>query len=33
MVLHFKYWLTTESSETTAHFNDIFDTDNQIYVP
>jgi hypothetical protein len=32
-VLHFKRCLTTECSETTAHFNGNFDTDNQIYVP
>jgi hypothetical protein len=32
-VLHFNRCLTTEYSETTAHFNDNFDTDNQIYVP
>jgi hypothetical protein len=32
-VLHFKCCLTTEYSEKTAHFNGIFDTDNQIYVP
>jgi hypothetical protein len=25
--------LTTEYSETTAHFNSNLDTDNQIYVP
>jgi hypothetical protein len=25
--------LTTEYSETTAHFNGNFDTDNQFYVP
>jgi hypothetical protein len=25
--------LTTEYSETIAHFNGNFDTDNQIYVP
>jgi hypothetical protein len=28
-----KLCLTTEYSETTAHFNGNFDTDNQIYVP
>jgi hypothetical protein len=32
-VLHFNRCLTTEYSETTAHFNGNFDTDNQIYVP
>jgi hypothetical protein len=32
-VLHFNHCLTTEYSETTAHFNGNFDTDNQIYVP
>jgi hypothetical protein len=32
-VLHFNRCLTTEYSETTAHFNGYFDTDNQIYVP
>jgi hypothetical protein len=32
-VLHFNCFLTTEYSETTAHFNGNFDTDNQIYVP
>jgi hypothetical protein len=32
-VLHFNRCLTTEYSETTAHFNGKFDTDNQIYVP
>jgi hypothetical protein len=31
-VLHFNYCLTTEYSETTAHLNGNFDTDNQIYV-
>jgi hypothetical protein len=31
--LHFNRCLTTEYSETTAHFNGNFDTDNQIYVP
>jgi hypothetical protein len=31
-VLHFNRCLTTECSETTAHFNGNFDTDNQIYV-
>jgi hypothetical protein len=30
-VLHFNHCLTTEYSETTAHFNSNFDTDNQIY--
>jgi hypothetical protein len=32
-VLHFNCCLTTEYSETTAHFNGNFDTDNQIYIP
>jgi hypothetical protein len=32
-VLHFNHCLTTEYSETTAHFNGNFGTDNQIYVP
>jgi hypothetical protein len=32
-VLHFNRCLTTEYSETTAHFIGNFDTDNQIYVP
>jgi hypothetical protein len=32
-VLHFNCCLTTEYSETTAHFSGNFDTDNQIYVP
>jgi hypothetical protein len=32
-VLHFNRCLTTECSETTAHFNGNFDTNNQIYVP
>jgi hypothetical protein len=31
-VLHFNCCLTAEYSETTAHFNGNFDTDNQIYV-
>jgi hypothetical protein len=31
-VLHFNRCLTTVYSETTAHFNGNFDTDNQIYV-
>jgi hypothetical protein len=31
-VLHFNRYLVSEYSETTAHFNDNFDTDNQIYV-
>jgi hypothetical protein len=31
-VLHFNSCLTTQYSETTAHFNGNFDTDNQIYV-
>jgi hypothetical protein len=30
-VLHFNRCLTTEYSETTAHFNVSFDTDNQMY--
>jgi hypothetical protein len=33
LVLHFNCCLTTEHSETTAHCNGNFDTDNQIYVP
>jgi hypothetical protein len=32
-VLHFNHFLTTDHSETTAHVNGSFDTDNQIYVP
>jgi hypothetical protein len=32
-VLHFNLCLTTEYSETTAHFKDNVNTDNQIYVP
>jgi hypothetical protein len=32
-VLHFNRCLTTEYSETIAHFNDSFDTDNQVYIP
>jgi hypothetical protein len=32
-VLHFNRCLTTEYSETTAHCNGNFDTDNLIYVP
>jgi hypothetical protein len=32
-VLHFNRCLTTEYSETTAHFSGNFDTDNQMYVP
>jgi hypothetical protein len=32
-VLHFNRCLTTEYSETTAHCNDNFGTDNIIYVP
>jgi hypothetical protein len=32
-VLHSNRCLTTEYSETTAHYNGNFDTDNQIYVP
>jgi hypothetical protein len=31
-VLHFNRCSTTEYSETTAHFNGDFDTENQIYV-
>jgi hypothetical protein len=31
-VLHFNHCLTTEYSETTAHFNSKFDTDNQMYI-
>jgi hypothetical protein len=31
--LHFNRCLTTEYSETTAHFNGNFDTDNKVYVP
>jgi hypothetical protein len=31
-VLQFNRCLTTEYSETTAHFNGNFDNDNQIYV-
>jgi hypothetical protein len=31
-VLHLNRFLTTKYSETTAHFNGNFDTDNQIYV-
>jgi hypothetical protein len=31
-VLHFNGRLTTEYSETTAHFNGNFDSNNQIYV-
>jgi hypothetical protein len=33
LILHFNHCLTAEYSETTAHFNGNFDTDNQIYVP
>jgi hypothetical protein len=33
LILHFNRCLTTEYSETTAHFNGNFNTDNQIYVP
>jgi hypothetical protein len=33
LVLHFNCCLTAEYSETTAHFNGNFDTDNQICVP
>jgi hypothetical protein len=32
-ILHFNSCLTSEYSETTAHFNGNLDTDNQIYVP
>jgi hypothetical protein len=32
-VFHFNRCLTTEHSETTAHFNGNFDTDDQMYVP
>jgi hypothetical protein len=32
-VLHFNRCLTTEYSQTTAHFNGNFDTDYQFYVP
>jgi hypothetical protein len=32
-VLHFNHCLTTEYSETTAHCNGNFDTDNQFSVP
>jgi hypothetical protein len=32
-VLHFNRCSATEFSETTAHFNGNFDTDNQTYVP
>jgi hypothetical protein len=32
-ILHFNRCLTTEYSETTAHFNSNFDIDNPIYVP
>jgi hypothetical protein len=32
-VLHINRCLTTEYSETTAHFNGNLDTDNQIFVP
>jgi hypothetical protein len=31
--IHFNRFLTTEYSETAAHFKGNFDTDNQIYVP
>jgi hypothetical protein len=31
--LRFNRCLTNEYSETTAHFNGNFDTDNQTYVP
>jgi hypothetical protein len=31
-VLHLNRCLTTEYSETTAHFNGNFDTDNEIHV-
>jgi hypothetical protein len=33
LVLHLNSCLSTEYSETTAHFNGNFDIDNQIYVP
>jgi hypothetical protein len=32
-VSHFNRCLTAEYSETAAHFNGSFDTDNQLYVP
>jgi hypothetical protein len=32
-VSHFNRCVTTEYSETTAHCNGNFNTDNQIYVP
>jgi hypothetical protein len=32
LVLHFNRCLTTEYSETTAHFNGNFNPDNKIYV-
>jgi hypothetical protein len=32
-MLHFNECLTSEYSETAAHFNGNFVTDNQIYVP
>jgi hypothetical protein len=32
-VLYFSRCLTTEYSETTAHLDGNFDTDNQMYVP
>jgi hypothetical protein len=32
-ILRFNRCLTTEYTETTAHFNGNFDIDNQIYVP
>jgi hypothetical protein len=32
-VLHFNHCLTIEYSETTAHYNYNYDTDNQIYLP
>jgi hypothetical protein len=32
-IMNFNRCLPTEYSETTAHFNGNFDTDNQIYVP
>jgi hypothetical protein len=32
-VLHINRCLSTEYSETTAHFNGNFDTDNQTYAP
>jgi hypothetical protein len=32
-VLHFNGFLTTQYSETTAHFNNNFDVDKQLYIP